>query len=914
MHAVEVGPFDAWFPEHDVTPFPYNPTFEDAEWDPLLVLHTSGSTGIPKPIVCRHGMLAIGDAYHNVPDWEGRPTFVKGFAVDSEKRGFIPMPLFHAAGMYFFFLIAVYWGTPVAFGLPDRPLSSDLVTECLKFAGVKTALLPPAILEDMSQDDACIAELAKMNSVLFGGGNLAREAGNRLVKRGVRLQNVISATEFIPFPIFQQPNFDLWQWFIVSDDIFGTDWRKVAGEDDVYQLVVVRKDQHPGLQGFFYTFPDAKEYDTKDLYKPHPTLPNHWLYYGRADNIIVFSNGEKLNPVTIEEIVVDHPRLKGALVVGSNRFQPGLIIEPVAPHPKDEREAQELIDSVWPYVVHANEETVAHGQIGRDFIVVSNPEKPFLRAGKGTVQRAGTVKLYKDEIDNLYEKVGRVSSTDAPRVDVSSVETLMKSIGDLFETHLGRPVLAPDADFFSAGVDSMQVINASRLIRAGLEAAGHHVDAAHMATRVIYSNPTPQRLAQYIYSLVRGQSGHSTANGEHHELQSMKALWQKYTRDLPEAKKGRPAPADEGQTILLTGSTGMLGSYLLDLLVRNPHVKRVVCLNRADDGGAKQQARAMHDRGLAPDYATKTTFLHADMSRSDFGLPREDFAQLLETCDRIIHNAWPVNFNIPTESFEPHIRGTRNVANFAAAASKRVAVAFISSIGTVDRWDAKQGLIPERRLEDLELPGGGYGRSKMISSLILEDVAKVAGFPAAIIRVGQIAGPEAEAGFWNKQEWLPSIIASSLYLGALPYELGHMNRVDWTPVERIAQMVLEIDGVSQKLPWDKIEGYYHGVNPSATTWNELAPAVQSFYGETRISELIPFKDWIDRLEESQARDTKSLGKNPGLKLLDAYKGMASPLPPMAFDVTKTLERSPAMRAAKPVTPELMQHWCGQWGF
>lgn len=87
----------------------------------------------------------------------------------------------------------------------------------------------------------------------------------------------------------------------------------------MFEQVVVRKDKKPGLQGFFYTFPDDKEYYTKDLYKPHPSLPNHWIYYGRADNIIVFNNGEKLNPITIEEIVTDHPKLKGALVVGTNK-------------------------------------------------------------------------------------------------------------------------------------------------------------------------------------------------------------------------------------------------------------------------------------------------------------------------------------------------------------------------------------------------------------------------------------------------------------------------------------------------------------------------------------------------------------------------------------------------------------------
>lgn len=88
----------------------------------------------------------------------------------------------------------------------------------------------------------------------------------------------------------------------------------------MYEQVIVRKGKKPGLQGFFYTFPNDDEYQTKDLYKPHPSLPNHWMYYGRAENIIVFSNGEKLNPITIEEIVEGHPQVKGALVVGSNKW------------------------------------------------------------------------------------------------------------------------------------------------------------------------------------------------------------------------------------------------------------------------------------------------------------------------------------------------------------------------------------------------------------------------------------------------------------------------------------------------------------------------------------------------------------------------------------------------------------------
>ncbi|KAI0394176.1 nonribosomal peptide synthetase [Xylariaceae sp. FL0594] len=916
LRAIVTGPLEAWFPDHDVEfPTQKEKTFEEAEWDPLCVLHTSGSTGLPKPIVIRQGMVAIADRYHDIPDWEGRKIFLKGF-VEGIKRNFVPMPFFHAAGLFIFLTAGLYFETPIALGLPDRPLSSDSVAECLQHVDVQGTLLPPAILEDMSQNDEHTALLSKLKMVFFGGGNLAREAGNRLVSKGVYLGNVISATEFVPFPVYLQPDPKMWQYFIIHSENFGADWRKVEGEDEVYQLVCVRKAKEPGLQGFFYTFPEANEYDTKDLYKPHPTLPDNWIYYGRADNIIVFSNGEKLNPVTIEAIVTDHPEIKGALVAGAGQFQPCLLLEPVT-HPKNEDEEKALIERVWPLIVAANKETVAHGQIGREFIMLSSPEKPLLRAGKGTIQRAATLKLYKDEIDQLYERVGHVSSNDAPHIDLSSEEALTESIQNLFYSRLGTgDKLEPEADFFSRGIDSMQVISASRLLRAGLEAAGYTIDAGVMATRVIYGNPTPKKLAKYILSTVSQGNNHVAVDDGDHEVQAMEALWRKYTSDLPEARPDRPDPSDEGQTVVMTGSTGMLGSYMLDQMVKNPAVKRVICLNRGEDGGKKRQDRAMKERGLAVDYESKCTLLQADLSRFDFGLPRETYEELLQTADRFIHNAWPVNFNIPIESFEPHLRGVRYVADFASRAAKRVAVVFISSIGTGDNWDPAQGVLPEKRLEDLTLPGNGYGRSKQIGSLIMEDVARAGNFPAAIIRVGQIAGPEAKAGAWNKQEWLPSIIASSLYLGALPRTLGKMERVDWTPCETIASLVLDVVGISQKVSANEIGGYYHGVNPSATTWSELAPAVQEFYGEERIRELVSFGEWVDRLAQSQTRDMQALDKNPGVKLLDTYRAMAEAenKGPVVFDMSITKDRSPSARNAKPVTRELMRHWCEQWSF
>ncbi|KAK1701537.1 thioester reductase domain-containing protein [Colletotrichum godetiae] len=855
-------------------------------------------------------MIAVADAFHNLPDFMGSENCVK--SIMHGTRLFLPMPLFHAAGCYMSTFATIYWGRPVALGHTDRPLTPQTVIDAAQYAKIDNVILPPAILEEMSHMPEGIAALKKFKRVNFGGGNLARGAGDKLAKEGVPVSSVIAFTEAAPLPYYFQKNLELWQWFIVDSDRLGVDWRQASGEDeDIYEQVIVRKEKADPLQGIFYTFPDVNEYNTKDLYRKHPTLSNHWMYYGRSDNIIVFSNGEKLNPVTIEEIVTGHPRVKGAVVAGAMRFQPLLVLEPTEPLTSED-DIQQFIDDVWPLVVKANKETVAHGQIGRAFIGVTNPEKPFPRAGKGTIQRPMALKLYKEELDEWYNKAEDGADSLSVNIDVSSQQGMIDSIEKLFQQTLGSRALSADSDFFSAGIDSMQVINASRLLRKGLEAAGANITADAIATRVIYAHPTPRQLAAYLMDRVsKNTTADSNGDGANHDIHAMEAQLQKYTRDLPKSTSTKSAPNDKGQTVLVTGTTGALGSYLLDFMEHNPAVSKVVCLNRSEDSG-KRQVKMSAERGLATTWK-KAEFLCVDMAKSNLGLEPEVYNRLLKEADRIIHNAWPVNFNISVETFEPHIRGVRHWVDFSLRAAKNVPVVFVSSIGTVDTWQGP-GPVPEKRLMDLSLPSTGYGRSKMVSSLILDEATQVSGVPTAVVRVGQVAGPQSKDGVWNRQEWLPTIIASSKYLGVLPRDLGAMATVNWTPIEGIANLILEVSGIAAPVPLKKINGYFHGVNPRTVPWETLAEAVREFYGDGVIKKLVSFKEWVELLENSAAT-TDDVDKNPGIKLLDFYQGLAmGEGQGVEFSMERTTKSSKTMKEMQAVTPELMQNWCRQWAF
>jgi long-subunit acyl-CoA synthetase (AMP-forming) len=92
----------AHFPEQlellnkdSVSEYPYERAFAEVRHEPFVVLHTSGSTGLPKPIVVSHGSIATPDAHHNLPPIEGRVTLTQFF--NTPYRAYSTFPNFHVS-------------------------------------------------------------------------------------------------------------------------------------------------------------------------------------------------------------------------------------------------------------------------------------------------------------------------------------------------------------------------------------------------------------------------------------------------------------------------------------------------------------------------------------------------------------------------------------------------------------------------------------------------------------------------------------------------------------------------------------------------------------------------------------------------------------------------------------------------
>ena len=329
------------------------------------------------------------------PNWSGRisnaETYVGSEYVDSSSSLSRRAPLKHTAlnvpltelkqaGGLAFNFYAAFFEMTLVLGHPDVPISAHYVHELLQARVITAMLSPPVILEELSKDHHSISELAMLKHVAYGGGPLHPDAGKVLAAELQHLFSYIGATEYGWFHLISGGT-DRWDCLKFFDTI-GYRFDEVS--DGSFELVILKDSRTDKFHGIFEVFPDLSEYRTKDLYEPRG---GGWRHYkGRTDDLIVLSNGEKINPTTMELAVQSHPIVKAALVVGNRRFKPSLLVE--LDHdsvPRTEAERRERVEQIWPSVEEANKLAPNFAKIPKALVLFATAEKPFLRAGKGTV-------------------------------------------------------------------------------------------------------------------------------------------------------------------------------------------------------------------------------------------------------------------------------------------------------------------------------------------------------------------------------------------------------------------------------------------------------------------------------------------------------------------------------------------------
>jgi acyl-coenzyme A synthetase/AMP-(fatty) acid ligase len=108
MRVLEIPEISELLDKRQVPVYLYQKTFQEAAGDPFLVLHTSGSTGLPKPIIWKNSLCATIDAYRLLPaaESDGRPPWTSIFTEGD--RFYSAFPLFHVSTYMTYFLSGLF--------------------------------------------------------------------------------------------------------------------------------------------------------------------------------------------------------------------------------------------------------------------------------------------------------------------------------------------------------------------------------------------------------------------------------------------------------------------------------------------------------------------------------------------------------------------------------------------------------------------------------------------------------------------------------------------------------------------------------------------------------------------------------------------------------------------------------------
>lgn len=461
-------------------------------------------------------------------------------------------------------------------------------------------------------------------------------------------------------------------------------------------------------------------------------------------------------------------------------------------------------------------------------------------------------------------------------------------------SELPQNQLSDDTDFFELGLDSLQVTLIVKEPNKSLAASGVK---QVIETQTVYSNPTIIALSAALSDLLHGKDIKSIDTDE----DKMKRLYETYAANMPVSGRSPCSKPTSGSVVLLTGSTGSLGSYLLDSLIKNKKVSHINCLIRGNNAHERQTA-SQASKGLQP-LSEKVTCLHANLTEPFFGLSKEEYKRILEQTTEIIHNAWQVDFNMSISSFTNQIAIVRRFIDFSAHSTHGAKIVFISSVSAVG---GMFGIASERVYSDWSTPLKiGYGQSKFIAERLLDAAANEAGIPATVIRVGQIVGPTTSAGEWPKKEWIPSLIASSKYLGAIPDSLGTGDDVDWVPVDILGNGIVKMTLNSAGSDGANV---YHVTNPGVAKWGTLLPVIARYLSPDGNLRVVSYSDWVKQLEGS-ASDGSDLKLDLAVKLIRFFQGLTDKL-----EVTQALGPSPSLANLQPIEEKDMENWLRQWSF
>ena len=278
---------------------------------------------------------------------------------------------------------------------PPGPPSPDVVSQVLQYGRIEGAVLPPALIDALCLSPVSLQALRSLKYIHYAGAPLSDKSAELLLS-DVQVVPCVGSTETGGYFTVIHGNPKAWDYLRFQSQA-GAVFEHRMG--DLHELVLIR-DPKSSMQQIFTVHPHLDRFETNDLWVEHPTEKGLWKIIGRSDDYVCLSHGEGLHASLLEPEITSHPRVKNALIGGTGKPAPVLLVE-LNDSGKDGLR-ENFLGTLQPYLERLNARCHQSVRIASDKVIIASQDKPFATTIKGSVARMVTLRQYEDEIAALF--------------------------------------------------------------------------------------------------------------------------------------------------------------------------------------------------------------------------------------------------------------------------------------------------------------------------------------------------------------------------------------------------------------------------------------------------------------------------------------------------------------------------------
>jgi long-chain acyl-CoA synthetase len=177
------------------------------------------------------------------------------------------------------------------------------------------------------------------------------------------------------------------------------------------------------------------------------------------------------------------------------------------------------------------------------------------------------------------------------------------------------------------------------------------------------------------------------------------------------------------KVVFLTGTTGLIGSYLLRILLQNNCKVYALARSRDSKNAGERVVEALRfwDEGVLSSKHGNLVILEGDITQKNLGLGNHDIDLLKSEIEEIFHSAASTQFNLPLDEVRRYnVRGTRNLLELALVLHREGRLKKVNHLSTAYVCGDFKGVFREDDLDRGQGFNSTYEQSKFEAEKLIE--------------------------------------------------------------------------------------------------------------------------------------------------------------------------------------------------